>query len=71
MTKLSAALIKIVRSGFSSAEEIVFEKNFDSGVNSLQMKDADLSSGDYQLRLENTEGVPVERQVWFSVADKE
>ena len=35
------------------------------------MKDAELTAGDYQLRLESAEGVPVERQVWFTVADKE
>ena len=69
LSRLKATLLKLPETSFGVEEQIVQSEwvngsgKFVANFESLQ------SQGSYFLRLENAEGVPLERQIWFSVTN--
>lgn len=70
--RATATLVKILPTvTFEKGEEIVETKGLANGTSRLPFSSSETQETVYLLRVENDEGVPVERQIWFRVAPRE
>ncbi len=64
---VKATLFKVDRA--RDQEKVIATKTFGPGIATWKYEpDAETASGVYLLKLENTKGVPVERQAWFGAS---
>jgi len=66
-TEITATLLRMPRFSFAESEEQLDEKVLGGSGEYKVALPADATVGRYLLRLENRQGVPFERQVWFEV----